>query len=184
MFWVQKIRNWFSKFVSVWIVFIFAFSIPRFVCFVFFFFGTWTVTSHGFTVYALFITIHVLKNIKNGSHDTIHTIKNYFATVLSVFSFSNNKLNPNGPFVPILLSYVNYNASGQQWMMCWVQIGGPSISAGNVKPERIQKNIDSVSVSSNWGPHISRKKEQRQKTIENEDLSPSYGDKCGCSCNL
>ena len=87
-------------------------------------------------------------------------------------------------FVPILLSYVNYNASGQQWMMCWVQIGGPSISAGNVKPERIQKNIDSVSVSSNWGPHISRKKEQRRKTIENEDLSPSYGDKCGCSCNL
>ena len=34
---------------------------------------------------------------KNESHDTIHTFKNYFATVLSVFSFSNNKLNPNGP---------------------------------------------------------------------------------------
>ena len=30
--------------------------------------------------------------IKNGSHDTIHTFKNYFATVfsVSVFSFSNN----------------------------------------------------------------------------------------------
>ena len=37
--------------------------------------------------------------IKNGSHDTIHTFKNYFATVflVSVFSFSKNKLNPNGP---------------------------------------------------------------------------------------
>ena len=36
--------------------------------------------------------------IKNRSHDTIHTFKNYFATVfsISVFSFSKNKLNPNG----------------------------------------------------------------------------------------
>ena len=43
------------------------------------------------TVYALFThcayTVHVLKNIKNGSHDTIYTFKNYFATVFSVFSF-------------------------------------------------------------------------------------------------
>ena len=31
------------------------------------------------------------------SHDTIHTFKNYFATVFSVFSFSNNKFNSNGP---------------------------------------------------------------------------------------
>ena len=37
--------------------------------------------------------------IKNGSHGTIHTFKNYFATVfsVSVFSFSKNKLNPNVP---------------------------------------------------------------------------------------
>ena len=39
------------------------------------------------TVAALFIIVHALKNIKNGSHGTIHTFKNYFATVLSVFSF-------------------------------------------------------------------------------------------------
>ena len=55
------------------------------------------------TVHALFITVHsivhALKNIKNGAHDTIHTFKNYFVTVLSVFSFSNNKFNPNGPCV-------------------------------------------------------------------------------------
>ena len=41
-------------------------------------------------------TVHVFKNIKNESHDTIHTFKNYFATIFSVFNFSNNKFNPNG----------------------------------------------------------------------------------------
>ena len=43
------------------------------------------------TVYTLFThcayTVHILKNIKNGFHDTIYTFKNYFATVFSVFSF-------------------------------------------------------------------------------------------------
>ena len=29
--------------------------------------------------------------IKNGSHDTIHTFKNYFTTVLLVFNFQQNK---------------------------------------------------------------------------------------------
>ena len=55
------------------------------------------------TIYALFIIVHntghALKNIKNGSYDTIHTFKNYFVTVLSVFSFSNNKFNPNGTLI-------------------------------------------------------------------------------------
>jgi len=39
--------------------------------------------------------------IKNRSHSTIYIFKNYFTTVLSisVFSFSKNKLYPNGPFV-------------------------------------------------------------------------------------
>ena len=41
-------------------------------------------------------TIHVFKNIKNWSHDTIHIFKNYFTIMFSVFSFSNNKFNPNG----------------------------------------------------------------------------------------
>ena len=37
--------------------------------------------------------------IKNGSHSAIYTFKNYFATLflVSVFSFSKNKLNPNIP---------------------------------------------------------------------------------------
>ena len=42
--------------------------------------------------------------IKNGSHNTIYTFKNYFATVfsVSVFSFSKNKLNPNTPYIWVL----------------------------------------------------------------------------------
>ena len=43
--------------------------------------------------------VYTLKNIKNEFYGTIHTFKNYFATVVSVFSFSNNKFNPNGPIV-------------------------------------------------------------------------------------
>ena len=50
------------------------------------------------TVHYCSSTIYTLKNIKNGSHDTFHTFKNYFVTVFSVFSFSNNKLNPNEPY--------------------------------------------------------------------------------------
>ena len=38
--------------------------------------------------------------IKNGSHDTIYTFKNYFASVFSVFSFQfqQNKSYPNRPY--------------------------------------------------------------------------------------
>ena len=36
--------------------------------------------------------------IKNGSHNTIHTFKNYFTTVFSVFNFNKlNKFYLNGP---------------------------------------------------------------------------------------
>ena len=39
--------------------------------------------------------------IKNGSHGTIYTFKNYFATVFSVFNFQlqQNKFYPNRPLV-------------------------------------------------------------------------------------
>ena len=39
--------------------------------------------------------------IKNGSHNTIYTFENYFATVfsVSVFNFSKNKFNPNTPSI-------------------------------------------------------------------------------------
>ena len=65
-----------------------------------------TVYETNVTVHALFwyclCTVHgthsyfIQKNIKNGSHSTIYTFKNYFVTVFSVFNFSNNKFNPNG----------------------------------------------------------------------------------------
>ena len=74
--------------------------IQRFLTSMFFFFFfshvnsnfTWVHCAETkITIHALFITVHntvyILKNIKNGSHGTIHTFKNYFATVLSVFSF-------------------------------------------------------------------------------------------------
>ena len=47
--------------------------------------------------YHCLYTVYILKNIKSGSHDIIHVFKNYFVTVFSVFSFSNNKLNPSEP---------------------------------------------------------------------------------------
>ena len=39
--------------------------------------------------------------IKNESHNTIYTFKNYFATVfsVSVFNFNKNNLNPNTPII-------------------------------------------------------------------------------------
>ena len=116
--WLTEI-NWFSKvsyFLLQWWIFLHETMVPFayrvfhvhvFCLFFFFFFCVWTVTSHGFTIHALFITVHALKNIKNGSHDTIYTFKNYFTTVFSVFSFqfsvfSNNKLNPNGPVMDVV----------------------------------------------------------------------------------
>ena len=48
-------------------------------------------------------TVHVLfiycSRTVHGSHNTIHTFKNYFDTIFSVFNFSNNKFNPNRPIV-------------------------------------------------------------------------------------
>ena len=70
----------------------------------FFFFFITCFRETIITVAALFMgptTTLFKKNIKNGSHGTIHTFKNYFATVFSVFNFSKNKLYPNGPFVPL-----------------------------------------------------------------------------------
>ena len=48
--------------------------------------------------------------IKNWSHGTIHTFKNYFATVLLVLSFQQNKQYPNG----LLLDRIIW------WMIAWL----------------------------------------------------------------
>ena len=44
--------------------------------------------------------------IKNGSHGTIYTFKNYFATVISAisFQFQQNKSYPNRPIVTLLIA--------------------------------------------------------------------------------
>ena len=41
--------------------------------------------------------------IKNGSHSTIYTFKNYFATVISAisFQFQQNKFYPNRPLASL-----------------------------------------------------------------------------------
>ena len=57
-------------------------------------------TVHG-TPAILFRNIYIYIYIKNGSYGTIHTFKNYFATVFSVFSFNKNKLYLNGPLMSI-----------------------------------------------------------------------------------
>ena len=72
-----------------------AFFSSRFLLFFFFFWLAFVDFGRQYlllwTVYTLFThcayTVHILKNIKNGFHDTIYTFKNYFATVFSVFSF-------------------------------------------------------------------------------------------------
>ena len=47
--------------------------------------------------------------IKNGSHGTIYTFKNYFATVISAinFQFQKNKSYPNRPYVKLYPSVIN-----------------------------------------------------------------------------
>ena len=69
----------------------------------FFFFCAWIVTSHEFTVHEkkrCLCTIHTMfiycLYTVHEFHDTIHIFKNYFATIFSIFSFSKNKLYPNG----------------------------------------------------------------------------------------
>ena len=46
---------------------------------------------------------------KNGSHGTIYTFKNYFATVISAinFQFQQNKSYPNRPYVKLYPSVIN-----------------------------------------------------------------------------
>ena len=97
-------------------------SVLRFPFFFFFFFffhafsphlrllflyGTWTVaaTFDQFSVNSTYVhcsrthIFHFFINffIKNGSHGTIYTFKNYFATVISAisFQFQQNKFYPN-----------------------------------------------------------------------------------------
>ena len=73
--------------------------------------SNWIVHAHGFFVQETKCTFQALfthciwdpqpfyleNNIKNGSHGTFHTFKNYFPTIFSVFSFQQIKMYPNKP---------------------------------------------------------------------------------------
>ena len=84
----------------------------HFSIFFFFFFpacvnSSCTVYAHGFIVQETKSAVHKTYKhffqkkiyIKNGSQGTIHTFKNYFAIVFSLFSFQQNKLYLNGPYI-------------------------------------------------------------------------------------
>ena len=102
--------------VNVWTGIILAFAFC--VLFFFFFFSRFVlgtiITIHvlcqyySCTVAILFMhcswvtTTLFRKNIKSESHNTIHTFKNYFTTVFSVFNFNKNKLYPNGLIANLL----------------------------------------------------------------------------------
>ena len=59
-----------------------------------------------------------------GSHNTIHIFKNYFTTVFSVFSFSNNKFNPNGPYILyiIYLYFLCMKRGGMNHVIKWLDL--------------------------------------------------------------
>ena len=91
---------------------------PRFALHVFYFFLPAFVDFGRqilllWTVYALFThcayTVHILKNIKNGSHDTLYTFKNYFATMFSVFSFQFSATISSIQIHPILFFLLHYS---------------------------------------------------------------------------
>ena len=97
---MMLIKNWKCVFASMFL------SCGFFLLFFFFLICSirtcWLFYNKQY-IYVLFTDPQILlfSNffIKNGSHGTIYTFKNYFTTVflVSVFSFSKNKLNPNGP---------------------------------------------------------------------------------------
>ena len=98
-----------SNYLSECLVCICAFCVFSFFFFFFFFFfnaynrycSCTLLHCAGDKVTALLmgptITLFWKNKNKNRSHWTIHTFKNYFATVFLVFSFQQNKLYPNGP---------------------------------------------------------------------------------------
>ena len=102
----MKARN--SNSVTVWIAMKLASAFLLYVFLFFFFLARNSLifkmcTVHTCTVHGPQITLFRNFFIKNGSHSTIYTFKNYFATVflVSVFNFNKNKLNPNTPSVTI-----------------------------------------------------------------------------------
>ena len=58
--------------------------------------------------------------IKNGSHGTIYTFKNYFATVISAisFQFQQNKFYPNRPIKAVWIELIFTEIENWNWKYC------------------------------------------------------------------
>ena len=105
---VIQCNNYLEHYVLVWIALISAASgFPHIFFFFFLFFSAAMVDRS--SVNSAFVhcsrtsqtLLFINFFIKNGSHSTIYTFKNYFATVFSVFSFQfqQNKFYPNKPYI-------------------------------------------------------------------------------------
>ena len=83
-------------------------------------FSQWTV--HSCTIYRPTNLFFINFFIKNGSHGTIYTFKNYFATVISAisFQFQQNKSYPNRP----LYEFYNIALTDNQWCLIWLKFKG------------------------------------------------------------
>ena len=156
--------------VSVWIQRLLHFAFFVFFFFFFFFFCCSTHfrgqislfmllfinSSHIYlTFYLLFITlvdpVYCLRNsqtslfsnffIKNRSHNAIHTFKNYFTIVFSIFS--KNKLYPNGPILWSSSIEILDNKAKVFKLGLTVRLGKPQIAQNydpfNIKNRSMQK---------------------------------------------
>ena len=100
-----------KDYVLVWIA-RFSFSVLGFSFFfqhmdskIIWIYYAWDKNHCSHTITALFThyssTVYAFKNIKNGSHRTIHTFKKYFSSVFSIFSFQRQQVQSKRTYVSI-----------------------------------------------------------------------------------
>ena len=75
-----------------------------FTIFAFIFFFFFNAYCNITLIYCAKDKMHCLYTV-HGSHDTIHTFKNYFVIVFLVFSFNKNKLYPNGLYMEVFFFF-------------------------------------------------------------------------------
>ena len=90
--------------------------------------------------------------IKNGSHDTIYTFKNYFTTVLLVFSFQQNKRYLNTPFYnsPYINAFIFQNTA-KYYSFIYYSLS-LSLSLFNPQPHDLSSPVSLSSSSSSLQP--------------------------------
>ena len=92
--------------------------------------------------------------IKNGYHDTIHTFKNYFTTVLLVFSFQQNKRYLNTPFYnsPYINALIFQNTAKYYSFIYYYLSLSLSLSLFNPQPHDLSSPVSLSSSSSSLQP--------------------------------